>query len=130
MIQDTYGAVYAGGSVVTMARLESIDGTPIDPASVSSVSYTIDEIDSCSTDVETPITGHENQTLSPMSVLFSTLQTDAAWHVDAEGYNFRYEIDTTTNPAFPNAGKTYRLRYEVTPLSGQPVLFRYQIEAR
>ena len=130
MIQDTYGVVYAGGSVVTMARLESIEGTPLDPAEIASVHYTIHEVDHCAVGVETPVAGHENQPISPAAVLYAALQTDSTWDVDAEGYNFRYEIDTTTDPAFPTAGKTYVVRYVVTPLSGQPILFRFQIEAR
>ncbi len=129
MIQETYGVVIAGGSVVTMARLEAIDGTPIDPTAIASVRYSIHERDPCAADAETPVAGHEDRSISPSSVLYATLQTDAAWDHDAEGYNFRYEIDTTAAPAFANPGKKYKVRYEVTPSGGQPILFRYQIEA-
>ncbi len=128
VVSDTYGAVFAGGSVVTLARLETADGQPITPSGIDSASYSIVEVDLCGTG-DQAVVGHTDQAVPPMSVLFEAMQTGAIWDVDSTGYNFRHEIDVTSDSAFSIAGKTYVVRYRLTPVSGQPVIFQYSIRA-
>lgn len=129
VVSDTYGAVFAEGSVVNLARLETADGELVEPSSMASASYSIVARDLCSGIGDTPVAGHLDQALVPSAVLFDTLQNGDIWDQDETGYNFRHEIDVTTDPAFPVAGKTYLVRYRLTPVSGQPVIFQFSIRA-
>lgn len=129
MVSEAYGVVYAGGSLVMMARIESIDGVAITPEEIYAASYSIEARDKCGSEPDTPVSGHAQQALDPPSVLYDTLQTGPAWGLDATGYNFRHTIDTTVDTAFQAAGTLYAVRYELTPVNGQPIIFRYQIEA-
>ena len=49
--------------------------------------------------------------------------------VDSEGYNFRHELDVSQNEAFPKAGTVYQVRYELTPVLGQKIVFRFQLKS-
>ncbi|QDT70476.1 hypothetical protein MalM25_34240 [Planctomycetes bacterium MalM25] len=129
MISEAHGVVIAGGSLVMMARLESLDGVAIVPADIYSASYTIVARETCGVEPEIQVPGHTQETIEPASVLYGTMQTGPAWDLDATGYNFRHTIDTTVEVAFQTAGNHYAVRYELTPVNGQPIIFRFHIEA-
>lgn len=126
---DIRGAVFKNGSAVLMARIVGPDGAAVTTADLTDLHYSILEVDHCEPDALVPVTGHDDVELTVGEVFYDTLQTDAAWTVDEEGYNFRHEINTTTHEAFPVAGADYQVRYEVTPVDGQKVVFRFLLRA-
>lgn len=125
--KDIQAAVFRNATATLMARVENIFGQPINQASVATVSYTVYELDSSDPSVLVPITGHNQVALTKTNVLFDTLQLDAAWTVDTVGYNFRHEIDVSANEAFPKAGRAYQVRFEIVPVTGQKIVFRFHI---
>lgn len=128
-IRETPGAVFAGGSVLLMGRVTRADGQLITPADIASASYRIEARDPCCPSGGTRVEGHDGVAVTPEEVLYATPQTGPPWDIDATGYNFRHEIDIGSNPAFPAAGRFYTVRYELIPVSGQPIVIRYLIEA-
>lgn len=123
--RDILGAVYKNGSATLLARVVGGDGQPIVEADVASASYTVLEVDPCDPDGATPVAGHDGVAIDPADAVFDTLQTDALWDVDAVGYNFRHAPDVSTDDAFPRAGRSYLVRYELVPQTGQKLVFRF-----
>ncbi|MEO0529622.1 MAG: hypothetical protein AAF266_03490 [Planctomycetota bacterium] len=128
-VRDTYGAVFAGGSAVLMARVTYVDGTLVVPDDIATVTYDITQHSGCSTEHGSMVSGHSGVSLASGTVLTETLQTDSAWTEDSTGYNFRHEIDVSNDPAFQEANRSYRVRYVLTPVAGQPIIVRFELEA-
>lgn len=128
-IRDIYGAVFTGGSAVLMGRVVYADGSLVAPSDIAMVTYSIEQRDGCAANTSTAVLGHTEVSLASATVLSETLQTDGAWSEDATGYNFRHEIDVTTSAAFTQAGSSYLVRYVLTPVSGQPIIVRFLLEA-
>jgi hypothetical protein len=124
---DVRGKVFRHGSALFMARLVNAAGENLNQASVSSIEYTIYELTTDDPSGLAAVTGHTGVALTVGNVIYDTLQDDDSWTVDAEGYNFRHELDVSTNEAFADAGKVYQVRYELTPLTGQKIIFRFQL---
>ena len=124
---DVKGKVYRHGTAVFMARLVTASGQVINQASVSALEYTIYELTMDDPSGLIPVTGHTGVSLTISEVIFDTLQDDDAWAVDSVGYNFRHELDVSANEAFTEAGKVYQVRYELTPVTGQKIVFRFQL---
>lgn len=125
--KDIYGTVFKNGSAILLARIVDATGQPIDQAAISSIEYTIYELDPCRPDDLTVVDGHDGVALTVADVVYNQLQTDGLWTVDEDGYNFRHEVDVAQNEAFPKAGSQYQVRYEFTPASGQKVIVRFQL---
>jgi hypothetical protein len=128
---DITGYVFVGGSAVTLARIEKADGTALVQADVSSITYTVYQLPVG----ESPaaVEGHTDAPLVIEDVIFDTLQTDGYWTADATGYNFRHEVDVTEHDAFTaftTAQANHRIEYKITPVLGQVIIVRYQVEAR
>lgn len=122
------GVVLERSSAVLLARVVHADDQPIVPAEIGSIAYTVTQRPGCG-GAKQAVSGHENVPLSPESVLYGTLQTGAEWTVDAVGFNFRHELNVSTDAAFPSGGRAYEVRYELTPLAGQAVVVRFLIRA-
>jgi len=122
---DIQGTVFQQATATFMARVEDSEANSLDQAAVDSLSYTVSKISPDDRGLHSYILGHEHVALDNTGVIFDTLQTDATWSVDATGYNFRHEIDISLFDAFPQAGETYQVRYEVTPTVGQKIVFRF-----
>ena len=127
--QDTYGTVFKNGAAILLARVVGTDGSPLVASDASALQYSVLELDECRPDQQTAIDGHDDVTLSIGESIFDTLQTDSLWTLDATGYNFRHEIDVSSDEAFPKAGVSYQVRYQLTPVSGQKVVFRFHMRA-
>lgn len=125
--KDIHGTSFKNGSAVLMARIVDSAGTNVQQAGIAAIEYSIYELDPCRPDVLTVVAGHDGVTLSVASVIFNALQTGGLWTVDDVGYNFRHEINVSTNEAFPKAGVQYQVRYELTPTSGQKTIVRFQL---
>lgn len=123
--QDIRGRVFKNASASLYARIVDGDNELIVPNDIDTLSYTIFEISPERPDDLTPVEGHDEQTLDPVVVFHDTLQTSGAWNLDDVGYNFRHDIDVSTHEAFPVAGVEYQVRYEMIPVVGQKVVFRF-----
>lgn len=125
--RDVQGTVFQNATATFLARVEDSVGSQIGQADVGSVEYTISEVALDVGASQSSVVGHERVALAKADVIFNTLQTDASWTVDSIGYNFRHEIDVSQYEAFLDVGKTYQVRYQITPVTGQKIVFRFQV---
>lgn len=123
------GVVFANASATLLARVVGNDGLPLTPAGVTTVRYSVYLLGPGDPFLRTPVAGHQDAALGPGDVLFSTLQNDALWDVDGEGYNFRHTVDVSQQPAFPTPGRHYLVEYRLTPVAGQTVTARFRLWA-
>ncbi len=123
--KDIQGTVFKDATATFMARVESSAGVNLDQAAVATIQYTIREISLVDPGVQRAIIGHENVLLDKTAVIYDVLQNDSTWTVDATGYNFRHEIDVSQHEAFSQAGEVYQVRYEIVPVVGQKIVFRF-----
>lgn len=127
--KEAHGTVFVGGTATLLARIESADGAPVVPSDFGSALYSIYELDPFDLVSMQVVPGHEEVSLDLSDVLSNSLTVSGAWVIDADGHNFRHEIDTTTNTAFPNAQRDYQVRYLFERSGGQPVVIRFKIKA-
>ena len=124
---DIYGTAFKNGSVTLLARIVGGDGANIVPAEISAIHYSVYLLDDQDPDSRTPVAGHTAVALTVADVVFSELQTDALWTVDATGYNFRHVLDVSAHPAFAVAGRRFLVEHQLTPAAGQTILVRFRI---
>ena len=124
---DIYTTIFKNGTGTFMARIVGADGTPVDRSAIASIHYSVYQLNDADPNARQAMTGHENILLNMPEVLFDALQTDAVWTYDRVGYNFRHELDVSTNVAFPMAGCHYLVEYSLRPLVGQPILVRFRV---
>jgi hypothetical protein len=127
LAKDIYGTAFKNGTAVLLARIVNSDGDEVQQADVSTVKYSVFEIDPCQPDNLTVVAGHDDVSLTVSDVIYDSLQTGGLWTVDSTGYNFRHEINVTSAEAFPKAGAQYQVRYELTPSAGQRTIVRFQL---
>ena len=127
--QDIHGTVFKNGSATLLARVVGADGEPVTQADVAAAAYSVCLLDEDDPDGETAVAGHTDVSLSVSAVIFDELQTDALWTKDAVGYNFKHALEVAEDPAFPTAGRSYRIVYELTPVAGQVILVRFRVHA-
>lgn len=125
--QDIRGTVFKNGSAVLLARIVGPDGDAVATSDLASIRYSVLAIDPIDHNTLTPVNGHDDAALTVEDVFYDTLQTGGAWSIDETGYNFRHELEVATDDAFPTAGTDYQIRYEVTPVSGQKLVFRFVV---
>lgn len=126
---DIRGTVFKNGSAVLLARIVGPNDDAVVDSELQQLRYSVLQVDHASHDSLIPISGHEDVELVVGDVFYDSLQTGGPWSVDAVGYNFRHELDISTNQAFPVAGLSYQVRYEATPVVGQPIVWRYLVRA-
>jgi hypothetical protein len=126
---DIFGTVFKNGSATLLARVVGTNGTPIQQAQIASAQYGVYLLDHDDPDAATAVLGHDGVSINVSSLIFDTLQTDGAWDVDQMGYNFKHVLDVSTNGAFTEAGRTYRIVFELSPASGQIILVRFRVHA-
>lgn len=124
---DIKAKVFRNGSAMLLARIVNASGQHLNQASVTAVEYTVYELTTGDPSGLSAVTGHTGVALTVGDVVYDDLQNDESWTVDEQGFNFRHEIDVSANEAFPNAGKVYQVRYELTPVTGQKTVFRFQL---
>ena len=123
--KDIQGTVFQQATATFMARVENSAGANLDQAAVAAIKYTVSVVGH--DEPPSTVVGHEKISLDKANVIYDVLQTDASWTVDSVGYNFRHEIDVSQYEAFPKAGQIYQVRYEVTPVTGQKIVFRFRV---
>lgn len=124
---DIHGTAFKNGSAVLMARIVDSEGENVQQSGISSIQYSVFELDPCRPDNLSVVAGHDGASLTVGDVIFDSLQTGGLWTVDQVGYNFRHEIDVSQSEAFPKAGVQYQVRYELTPTTGQKTIVRFQL---
>lgn len=124
---DIFGTAFKNGSVVLLARIVGQSGANVVPADVDSIRYTVYLLDDQNPDSRAAVAGHTSVPLTVTEVVFSVLQTDPIWTVDATGYNFRHVLDVSAHPAFTVAGRRYLVEYQLTPAVGQLILVRFRL---
>jgi hypothetical protein len=124
---DIHGTAFKNGSAVLMARIVDSDGEYVQQSGISSIEYSIYELDPCRPDNLSVVAGHDGVSLTVDEVIFNSLQSGGLWTVDEDGYNFRHEIDVSQTEAFPKAGVQYQVRYEMLPTAGQKTIVRFQL---
>lgn len=127
--RDVHGTVYNKGSAVLMARVVNSQAQPITRAVVSSISYTVFEVPESGFGEPIAVTGHQSVPIQTTDAVFDTLQSNDAWTIDSVGYNFRHEVDVSSAEAFPNSGVCYLVRYEIVPVQGQIIVFRFHLRS-
>lgn len=109
--------VFEDGGATIMARIIGNDAANITQASLTTITYSVFDLDSATP--ETPVSGHDAQALTVANVVFNALQTgDARWADaggDLTGFNFLHAIAAT---AFPSAHR-YAIEYLFNPASGE-----------
>lgn len=111
--------VWAGYEAIVLGRVETRAGVNFTQAAVSSIAYTVREAEGDETQITTG-------TLVVATTIYDTLQTGGLWDADLTGYNF-YGILPPT--CFPTAGKRYRVKIEITPTVGNPVVIVHEATA-
>jgi len=127
--QDIQGTVFKNGSAILLARVVGAGGAAITRAEVATIRYTAFLLDDQDPDQQAPLDGHVGVSIPVADTIYDTLQTDAIWTRDTIGYNFKQALDVSSHQAFPMAGRSYRILYELTPTSGQMILVRFRVHA-
>jgi hypothetical protein len=128
LAKDFCGTVFRHGTAVMLARVVDGQGDNVNQASIASASYTIFALERNEPASLTPVEGHEDVVLDVEEVIFDVLQTDGGWTADEIGFNFRHELDVSDDEAFTEAGRVYQVRYELLPVTGQKLVFRFQLK--
>ncbi|MDZ4659297.1 MAG: hypothetical protein SH868_17120 [Bythopirellula sp.] len=126
--KDIHGTVFRHGTAMLMARVVDGHAAAINQASLASASYTVFALEQDNPASLTAVVGHEEVLLDVAEIVFDTLQTGGGWTVDEVGYNFRHELDVSEDEAFSEAGRVYQVRYELVPVMGQKIVFRFQLK--
>lgn len=121
------GTVFKNGSATLLGRVVGADGSAIQQADVSTITYTVALLDETDPDSETAVEGHEDESCVVADTIFDTLQDDDLWEVDAIGFNFRHVVAVSENPAFATAGRNYRIVFTFTPVAGEVILVRFRL---
>jgi hypothetical protein len=112
---DIPAQAFKNGTLPLMARVYDQAGQLLTQAAVTSIAYSIYELDDDDPDVRGAVAGHAAVSLTKTDVIFNTLQTDALWASDTTGYNFRHTPPIGTSQAFAKAGRHYLVEYRITP---------------
>jgi len=124
---NIHGTAFKNGSVTLLARIVNQSGGNVLQADINALQYTVYLLDDQNPDSRTPVADHAEKILSVSDVIFDTLQTDALWTADTDGYNFRHVLDVSEHQAFTVAGRRYLIEYRLTPVLGQTILVRFRI---
>jgi len=115
----TRASIWEDGDVTEMARFQ-INGANAVQSDLSTIVRKIYDRAAGDTLVST-------ENLAVASVVFDTLQTDGRWSRDETGYNFRDRIEAVN---FPTGGRTYRVEYLFTGVSGEKfwIIFEHPVQ--
>jgi len=125
--QDIRGTAFQNGSAMLMARIVGVDNQPVTTGDLDEVRYSVMEVDHCDPNSLAVVSGHDDVELPVADVFYDTLQTGGPWEADDTGYNFLHELDISEAPAFPQAHTDYQVRFVITPVVGQPIVWRYLV---
>ena len=113
---------------VLMARIVDRTGMEIRMTDVSSIHYSLCEVDPYWPEHLIVVRGCRNVPLCVADVLFDALKTQAPWNVDDVGYNFQHKFTFERNSVCREARVQYALHYEFEMASGERTLVRFQLK--
>lgn len=100
-----------------MARVTGSDGTALQQADISTITYSTFDLNDPSTAVA------DGVSLTVASVVFDTLQTsDARWTADTTGYNLGW---TAPASLFPTGNRMVRIQAKITETGGAVIYCRW-----
>lgn len=111
--------IYEDSGAYLMARVLGGDGSAVAQADISSIAYSVYDMD----DTSSPATG----TLTVANVVYDSLQTDSRWTEDTTGYNFGWSAPASL---FPSGSKVYLVEIALTPASGEVLHVKYKVTTR
>lgn len=111
------GQAMAKSGLMLLARIVGYAATPITQASLTSIDYAVYDL----TGAESIGTG----TLTISATVYDTLQTDAVWDKDKDGYNFRWIVPAIL---LQNGDHRYRIDVRFTPTSGEAFVQPWEFE--
>ncbi len=115
----TTTTIWEDSGAYLMSRILGSDGAAIQQADVSSIAYSVYDMD----DTSSPSTG----SLTVANVVYDTLQTDARWTKDSTGYNFGWAAGASL---FAGGDKVYTVEVAFTPASGEVYHVVFQVRTR
>ena len=115
------GYVKEDGGATFLARVIGNDGVAILQSTISSLTVKVFDLDE--TDQDKAV---YTATLVVADNIFDTLQTDARWTEDTEGYNFKHDMPAS---AFSTGDHNYRIEYKFTPTSGEVFWVLFEVLA-
>jgi len=127
--RDIYGTVFKHGTAVLLARVVDETGEPISQHDIALANYTVYLLDESDPDQAQPVAGHHDRSVAVAQLIYNSLQRDSFWDLDELGYNFRHVLDVSVQPAFPKAGRSYRVVFRLIPTGGQVILVRFRLYA-
>ncbi len=100
--------IWAGDTPSCRDRITDADGVNLTQADVATITRDV-------VDASRGKSLQLAQSVTVASVVYDTLQTDAMWTVDTDGYNFKC---TVPGSLLPHAGRIYRVRFNITTTGG------------
>jgi hypothetical protein len=124
---EFHGKALTGGDALCLARIQDSQDQLVDSNDIESAEYSIYLLDVSDPDSATPVTEHDQASLTVTDVVLDAPVVDSFWEFDTTGYNFRHRIDVTTNAAFSLSHRHYRIEYVLTPYYGNPIRLRFRV---
>ena len=115
------GYVIEDGGATFLARINGNTGVAITQSLISSISVKVFDLDS-----DTPDTAVYSASVTVATSVFDTLQTDAIWTEDTDGYNFKHAMPAS---AFAIGNHNYRIEYLFTPATGEVFWVLFEVFA-
>ncbi len=113
--RDIYGNVFTHGSITLMARLPGNRATLLTPADIREIRMSVLLLDAYAPEKSTFLRGYRDIPVSAIEVMFPTLQIDARWQSDEEGYNFLHTLTNENGRIFTQPNRHYLVIYKLTP---------------
>ncbi len=126
---DILGTVFKQSPAVFMARITNESSEALESSDISSICYSVYELDSQRPDFRSVVSGHDSVAVDISSTFFDVLQTGGAWTSDAVGYNFRHTLPTSEGEPFPKAGQNYLVEYRIYSQTGIQFMVRFRVTA-
>ena len=107
-------SVFAGGSAVIFALLKSLEGDDIEPADVSTITYSIHKLGKTTGSEYSEVPGHTNVSLTVSDVMFSA--ESRTYNGKQKTVNFEWRVPNDQANPFPDKLNWYELRLNFTPV--------------
>jgi len=119
MVSPIPVTIYEDSGAYLMARVLGGDGSAVQQSDISSIAYSVYDMD----DTSSPGTG----SLTVANVVYDTLQTDSRWTTDTTGYNFGWSAPASL---FATGDRVYKVEVLFTPASGEVFHVQWDVTTR
>lgn len=115
--------------ILLTARLVDRAGAPLQPCNITTIEYSLLELDPFWPHQLTVVADHKCVPLDAGRVLLNELCRDESWVVDAVGYNFRHAPQFERLQPQIKPGRQYEARYDITLATGEVTVVRFHIRS-